>query len=134
MMKKLRLRLKSLLPALIFGICFIIACMFLYWAVEYYIDKTFDVERYSLIRATDDTSDAYVVWKLDERTGTLDLCTKPNNRVGYLACLTAVNVKPEEFQRISEMPRPVVVQPAPVAAPAAVPAAAPAAATPAKKR
>jgi hypothetical protein len=124
-MLKLTLRMERVIGAAVLGFAIIVGCLFLYWSIEYYVSRTFDAGRYELIPLPATSNGSLYAWKLDRRTGGLDLCGKSNNRVGYLACLTAVQVNAEEFLRISEVPAPVVVAPA-APATAAAPVAAPA--------
>lgn len=67
---------KSTLGSLLFVICFVIGCLFLYWAVEYWVHNNFDKGRYEISKIQPATgTDSMSFWKLDRRTGTVEYCS-----------------------------------------------------------
>lgn len=67
---------KSTLGALLFIICFVIGCLFLYWAVQYWVYNNFDKGRYEISKIQPaGGGDSMGFWKLDRRTGVVEYCT-----------------------------------------------------------
>jgi len=85
-------RVQSFWWAIVFVVCFVIACMFLYWAVEYYVYNNFDHNRYTISKLQVGTTDSLSVWKLDNRTGELQYCTKSYDKMDHFVCVRSVTV------------------------------------------
>ena len=142
---------KSLLAVLVIVIMFIIGCLFIYWAVQYWVYNNFDRARYEMSKIQPaGGGDSWAFWKLDRRTGQVEYCsidpTKPGELHPDFTCLrarTVVNERDEAYNMTaSRNPQPpAVAEPestaatsalAPVAPPVAPPVETPAAATPAQ--
>ena len=89
---------------IIFIICFIIGCLFLYWAVEYYVYNTFDHSRYELAKIQVNGTDSLSVWKLDRRTGGLEYCTKSYDKLDNFICVRAASIDAKEYTPPPEVP------------------------------
>ncbi len=106
---------RGFLGAIIFVICFVIACMFLYWAVEYYVYNSFDKNRYSITKLQVGNSDSLAVWKLDNRTGILEYCSKSYDRIDQFVCVRATTLEAKDYR--PEAPAPVATHATDPAAP-----------------
>ena len=98
------LRLQNFWGAIVFVVCFIIACMFLYWAVEYYVYNNFDKNRYTISKLQVGNSDSLSVWKLDNRTGELQYCTKSYDKMDHFVCVRSVTVDAREEMPLAAEP------------------------------
>jgi hypothetical protein len=106
-----------------FIVCFVIGCLFLYWAVEYWVYNSFDSNRYELSKIQVGNSDSLSTWKLDKRTGNLEYCTKSYEKMDHFVCVRSVTIDAKEFaQTVQEMSRPAVVAATTPAVAAAPPA------------
>jgi len=126
------MRLQNFWGAIVFVICFIIACMFLYWAVEYYVYNNFDKNRYTISKLQVGNSDSLSVWKLDNRTGELQYCTKSYERMDHFVCVRSVVIDAKEETPTAAEPLKAVPSSSEVPQ-AASPATAPASETPSLK-
>lgn len=67
---------KSFLGSFLVIFCFIVGCMFLYWAVQYWVANTFDQNRYDIHKIQPaGGGDSLSFWKLDHRTGNVEYCS-----------------------------------------------------------
>ena len=89
-------RVRNFWSALLFIVCFVIGCMFLYWAVEYYVFNNFDHDRYAISKLQVGNSDSLSVWKLDNRTGELQYCTKSYDKMDHFVCVRSVVIDAKE--------------------------------------
>jgi hypothetical protein len=98
---------KSIGGALLFVICFLIACIFLYWAVEYWTDRNGDRGRYEIYKIQGaEGADSWSFWKLDRRAGRVEYCrydiiTNPNGtKTEDFSCVRAKS--PEDKKKEME--------------------------------
>ena len=115
--------------SLIFGICFIIGCMFIYWAVEYWVYNSFDSNRYELSKIQVGNNDSLSLWKLDKRTGGLEYCTKSYDKMDHFVCVRASTLEAKEYSEVPET-KPVAASAPATATPPATATAVAQAATP----
>ncbi len=124
---------KSFSGALLTIILFVIGCLFLYWAVEYWVYNNFDRARYEMSKIQPaGGGDSWAFWKLDRRTGAVEYCSMDvkagENKPDFL-CVRAKVVDNEDAPAFKSA-EPAAAEPAPKAESAPVaetPAAAPAA-------
>ena len=118
------LRLQNFWGAIVFVVCFVIGCMFLYWAVEYYVYNNFDHNRYTISKLQVGTSDSLSVWKLDNRSGELQYCTKSYDKMDHFVCVRSVTMdaKEETPSAVVEPLKPVPDTKSQVGAPVVPPA------------
>jgi hypothetical protein len=118
---------KNILGALVVVVCFIIGCMFLYWAVQYWVYNTLDRGRYEISKIQPAGGvDSLSFWKLDRRTGGVEYCnmTPPTaTKASEFTCVAAISSAPSPKLE-SNIPLATPAAPAPdaVAATAATPA------------
>ena len=93
---------KRLSGAMLFVICFAIGCIFLYWAVEYWVYNSFDANRYELSKIQVANSDSLSTWKLDKRTGNLEYCTKSYEKMDHVVCVRSVTIDAKEYSNAPE--------------------------------
>ncbi len=84
--------------AIVFIICFLIGCLFLYWAVEYYVYNNFDSKRYTISKIQMGNNDSLSLWKLDNRTGDLQYCAESAEKMDLLVCVRAVTIDGREYK------------------------------------
>ena len=118
-------KIKRFSGTIAFVICFVIGCMFLYWAVEYWVYNSFDSNRYELSKIQVGNSDSLSTWKLDKRTGNLEYCTKSYEKMDHFVCVRSVTIDAKEYSNVPE----AVAATAPATATGTATATAPATAT-----
>ncbi len=82
---------KTISGALIVVLCFVIGCLFLYWAVEYWVYNTFDRDRYEISKIQPaGGGDSWSFWKIDHRTGAVEYCSlSPSAKKSDFTCVAA---------------------------------------------
>ena len=88
--------------AILFVVCFVIGCAFLYWAVEYWVYNSFDADRYELSKIQVGNSDSLSAWKLDKRTGGLEYCAKSNDKMDRFVCVRSTIIDAKDYSRPAE--------------------------------
>ena len=73
--------------ALILALGFIIGCLFLYWAVQYWVYNTFDSDRYEISNIQSVNGNVISLWKFDRRTGAVEYCTKSLTEMDNFTCV-----------------------------------------------
>lgn len=89
----------SYLRSLLFIICFVIGCTFIYLAVQYWVSYTFDSNRYDISKIQPaGGGDSLSFWKVDHRMGNIEYCSLTLAREGSqdFTCITARSLKPVE--------------------------------------
>ena len=92
---------RGFFSGLLIVICFLIGCIFFYWAVEYWVKHNFDKYRYEISKIQNNGTDSWSFWKLDRRTGQVEYCSmsvveyagKKQNR---FLCIPSESRKEEE--------------------------------------
>ena len=95
-------RLGGLTGIIAFAIAFVIGCMFLYWAVEYWVYNSFDGNRYELSKIQVKNSDSLSTWILDKRTGNLVYCTKSYDKMDHFVCVRSVTIDGKEYNAATD--------------------------------
>jgi len=98
---------KSFLGSLLIIILFVIACLFFYWAVEYWVRNNFDKGRYEMSKIQPQPGvDSWSLWKLDRRTGRIEYCSlnyviaSDGSRQEQFTCIPAMT--PEDRKKEAE--------------------------------
>ncbi len=94
--------MKNFSGTLAFVICFMIGCLFLYWAVEYWVYNSFDGNRYELSKIQVSNSDSLSTWVLDKRTGGLEYCTKSYDKMDHFVCIKSVVIEAKDYSDQAE--------------------------------
>jgi hypothetical protein len=87
---------KGVLSSVLILILFIVGCIFLYWAVEYWVYHNSDKGRYEIIKIEGaNGADTGSFWKLDRRAGIVQYCSlnnvvRNNANVQELHCIPAM--------------------------------------------
>jgi hypothetical protein len=97
-------------------ICFVIGCFFILMAVEEYIDRTFDSNRYMLANVRTSASDSMTVWKLDKRTGAIEMCSKTADINAQVVCLKPVYIEAKDYRKPLDPDSIAKPEPGPVSA------------------
>jgi hypothetical protein len=90
---------RSTFSGIIIVICFLIGCFFLLMAVEEWIENNFDSDRYMLARVRTAESDSMAVWKLDKKTGVVELCSKTSDINAQIVCLKPVYMDAKDYRK-----------------------------------
>lgn len=97
--------MKNFSGTLAFILCFVIGCLFLYWAVEYWVYNSFDGNRYELSKIQVSNSDSLSTWVLDKRTGGLEYCTKSYDRMDHFVCVRSIVIDAKDYSDTPEAPK-----------------------------
>ncbi|MDX2073879.1 MAG: hypothetical protein SFX19_05890 [Alphaproteobacteria bacterium] len=87
---------RGFLGSLFITACFIIGCMFVYRAVEYWVSNTFDNGRYEISKIqSSGGGDSWSFWKIDRRMGNIEYCSLDPQTGGRKPDFTCIPAKRE---------------------------------------